>query len=744
MSTTPDLEELVAEYQELYRKGTAPSVGVFASAHPLHRADLLDLLPLVADLTDAAEHPAPTEAEGEGSVLGDYRLLRRLGSGGMSVVYEAEQLSLNRRVAVKLLSPALLRRAEHREQFAQESRLIARLHHPNIVQVLSAGEQDGRCYYAMELIEGVSLSGKHFRCAEDAVRCALQAARALDYAHRCGIVHADIKPGNLMQDAAGTVYVTDFGLAALCGERTTMGGTLRYMAPERLLNGEPTAAADQYALGVTLYEWLTGHPLYEEDTPQRLRKRLLQAPAPPLPLRGKRADLHAVINRTLQAEPQRRYPELSLLVADLERWLHGEPVSAETRPVSLRHNLHLWAKRKPALACAWAAAALAGVALVLSLAIGWARTDAALTAAKSNAAVAEEALDRIFSHVSAQTPTAQGSRLLHELLPYYRRLALSHTAGRQTEDTLNTVGICAMRSGDYATAAAAYGKWAEQSRRARPLRLKAQALQRSGKTEEAVAEYRRLLEHFSSSRRAEDRCECIRALQALGAAGDEEAHLRAFRLAKELVQSAPQKAEYLHLYATLAMSIPPALQQELLPELPLDTLLLRLTEEHPENPEYGLTLTEYATQRLSASRHFTRQDWESTDTAVSRAVQLAGRFPNTPSVVASAVRLLRAYSRAQSRRGNESAARRHTDRMLGMLELLFYSPETPDFVREVLLDMQLERCAARGASAQGRADVLRDVERELKLYNGPRASDFRRRWEEMQTGQEDGLPPSGE
>lgn len=711
MNAEPDTDELVAAYQELCRSGHAPAPAAFAARYPQHEAELAELLPLVAELTAAAT-PLPSalmEVDCTDMVLGDYRLGKRLGCGGMGVVFEAEQLSLHRCVAVKILSPALLRDAAGAERFAQESRLIARLHHPNIVPVLSAGQAEGVCYYAMELISGSSMEHYSPDSPQDAARCALQAARALGYAHSCGVIHADVKPANLLRGADGTVYVADFGLATLQGNAAA-GGTPRYMAPEQA--GGATPACDQYALGLTLREWLTGHP-HPNATP------------PPLPLRGKAADLCAVINRALQRDPSRRYADMAQMAADLEHYLNGEPVSPSTRRASAARALLLWARRKPALACAWGAAALAAVGFVTALGVGWVRTHTALQAAEHNAAVAEGALNRIFAHVAAQTPTEQGSALLKELRPYYQRLAGTHNlTPAQEKRTLQTLAACALRSGDAATAATAYGKLAELTRDPAYLSARARALLQQGQQEEARRVCRQLLQDFGDSAAAEHRYECACAAELTGD------YAGAFRKVKALLREQPQHAAALYLYARLAAGHADDLADEApLPDHEPADLLAELTASHPEVPDYGLTLTEFTTRRLSQSRSFSKEDWQQTDAAVGQAVQLAGRFPNTPSVVTSVVRLLRAYSRAQYRRGNEQAARRQSDRMLGILELLFYTPSTPDAVRETLIEMQLERLERQ--PAQGAAEVRRSVEQELHTYQGSRAAEFRRRLNEL-------------
>ena len=707
-----ELQSLVAEYQAMCRRGQAPAPEAFAAQHPEHAAELRELLPLVAALVHAGEAEAGEETDAVGRVLGDYRLLRCLGRGGMGVVYEAEQISLQRRVAVKVPAQACLRDAAARAQFCREAQMVARLHHPHIVQVISAGEEDGVCYYAMERMSGPA--GDVIcrpRSAREAARCALQVARALAYAHACGVLHLDIKPGNLLTDEHGEVRVADFGLAVLRGSPGESGGTLRYMAPERAAGGPPTPACDQYALGATLYEWLLRRPF---------------SGGKPLVLSGSQADLYAIVNRAVAPRPGDRYADMKSLAADLEYYLRGEPVSERTRPCSASRRLWLWARRKPAAAVAFC---LCGLSLTLVPAVGWLRTRAALRQAQHNAEVAQDALNRIFSHVAAQSPTEEGSRLLRELLPFYRNLPGSASLPREKESALlETLGLCAGRSGDYAAAAEAYRRLAALSRRAVWLNRRAEALRLSGRAEEGRRVSERVLREFGSSAREEDRFACLQARLALGAEEKAESLHAAAREAAQLVQLRPQQPEYLLTYAGLLGRHPRELAGETLPGFPPGELLLRLAREHPESPEYGLALVEYTTKRLFRPRRFTEQDWLATEAAAGQAVQLVGRFPNTPGVVSAVVRMLRAFNRATLRTGNEVSALRRSDRMLGMLELLFHAPQTPLAVREEIIELQVQRCENARTPSAVPASLLQQVE----LYKGPKSQDFRRRVEALQ------------
>lgn len=410
----------------------------------------------------------------------DYRLIRRLGSGGMGVVFEALQLSLNRKVAVKLLSPLLLQDAAQRIQFEHEAHVIARLHHPNIVRIFSAACRPGCCYYAMELIEGKSLDGCEFSNPYEIARIGLQAARAIAYAHRCGILHRDIKPANLLLDEAGEVHVSDFGLAFLLQERNEViekegaqSGTLRYMSPERLVHGVNTFSSDQYAFGVTLYELVAKSPPFPGIAPEELMERICREPVPPL--KFIEPDLAAIINKCVSFRPESRYRSMDELSEDLLHFLNHEPVGASSPSPSRR--LQLWMKRKPAVAVLSLAAALCAAAFVVALAAGYLQTASALKLAENNAAVADAALSQVFTRIAEQPPSQKNTQLLSALLPYYRMIARGKNLPESKVCEANAViGECALRTGSYALAEEAFRNMMKFRKDAFPINQLATAL----------------------------------------------------------------------------------------------------------------------------------------------------------------------------------------------------------------------------------------------------------------------------
>ena len=224
-------------------------------------------------------HGAAVHAGRYPESLGGYRLLERIGAGGMGTVFRALQESLNREVAVKILSPVWNADDRHREAFENESRVIAALHHTNIVEVFGAGQEGDYRYYVMSLVQGQGVNAACIRKAfpgqpfEQAVaRVGLQAAQALAYAHSCGVLHRDVKPGNVIVSDEGKVFVLDFGIAArlsstpahLTGHTDNTGGTPAYKSPEQWKAHQPEAAMDQYALGVIAYEMLSNSLPFEK------------------------------------------------------------------------------------------------------------------------------------------------------------------------------------------------------------------------------------------------------------------------------------------------------------------------------------------------------------------------------------------------------------------------------------------------------------------------------------------------
>jgi len=268
-------------------------------------------------------------------VLGNYVVLDKLGQGGMGMVLLARHKRMNRTVALKVLSRELLRRPEAIKRVQREVEAAARLDHPNIVTAYDADQAAGVHFFVMQYVEGTDLSSlvrKHGRLPVDqAVECVVQTARGLEYAHARGIVHRDIKPGNLLLDKSGTIKILDMGLARISdgddqaqSELTATGavmGTIEYMSPEQALNTKRADhRADIYSLGITLWYLLVGKPPYEGTT---VMEKLLAHREAPIPsLAAARADvppaLDAVFQRMVAKKPEQRQASMAQVITELE------------------------------------------------------------------------------------------------------------------------------------------------------------------------------------------------------------------------------------------------------------------------------------------------------------------------------------------------------------------------------------------------------------------------------------------
>ena len=277
------------------------------------------------------------------TVDGRYAVLERLGGGGMAEVFLAHDRVLDRDVALKVLREAYAADAEFVERFRREARSAAALSHPNIVSIYDHGKAgDGTYYIAMEHVPGGTLKERILKEAplppEEAARTALQVARALEAAHRRGIVHRDIKPQNILLGASGEAKVADFGIARAISEATISGtslvlGTVGYMSPEQAMGRRAGPRSDLYSLGVVLYEMLVGSLPYEADTPVAVAVRHIHEP-PRHPRQANPAvpeALDAITVRLLAKDPGDRYPEAAALASDLERFLSGEEPLEATR-----------------------------------------------------------------------------------------------------------------------------------------------------------------------------------------------------------------------------------------------------------------------------------------------------------------------------------------------------------------------------------------------------------------------------
>ncbi len=419
------LGQVADEFTDRINRGERPVVEDYARRYP-ELADILrQVLPALQVLEPCSLPGGPSLAQAAGEVLvsgclGDFRLIREVGRGGMGIVYEAEQVSLGRRVALKVLPLAGTLDPRHLQRFQIEARAAACLHHTHIVPVFFVGSERGVHFYAMQMIEGRSLADlvAKMRQAERpektretdespkpdlpeaaattapvavlstsrgargrdyfrrVAELGTQAAEALDHAHQMGVVHRDVKPGNLLLDNRGQVWVTDFGLALFRqGEAnlTATGdlvGTLRYMSPEQVLAKRVPIdhRTDVYSLGATLYELLTLRPAFAGTD----RQEVLQQIAVDEPIRPRRLnravppELETIVLKAMAKNPAERYATAQELADDLRRFLEDRPIQAR-RP-SWRQVAVKWVRRHRTLV--WSVAVLLLVAVALSSGFG--------------------------------------------------------------------------------------------------------------------------------------------------------------------------------------------------------------------------------------------------------------------------------------------------------------------------------------------------------------------------------------
>jgi serine/threonine protein kinase/tetratricopeptide (TPR) repeat protein len=465
----PRVVAALEEYIRLLEEGRRPDRAAFLAAHVDIASALGKCLDGLEFVCGAATRLSQLGAGAESAravmeplaTLGDFRIVREVGRGGMGVVYEAEQLSLGRRVALKVLPFAAAMDPRHLQRFQHEAQAAAGLHHTNIVPVHYVGCERGVHFYAMQFIEGQTLAAvvdelrreagpakadkdrgpKCLSAEAEALACGrlapppgrsadpqpaiastpsplvpapaswettaqavftterplqgrayfrsvaelgVQAAEALDHAHQQGVVHRDIKPGNLLLDGRGNLWVTDFGLAQVQqgeGGLTLTGdlvGTLRYMSPEQALAKRAVIdhRTDVYSLGVTLYELLTLQPAFDgQDRQELLRQVAFEDPRRPRQInRSIPVELETIVLKAMEKNPADRYATARELADDLRYWRDDRPIRARRPPWSAR--LGRWCRRHKPLVSAGVTALVVSAA-VLAGSIGWVARDQA-------------------------------------------------------------------------------------------------------------------------------------------------------------------------------------------------------------------------------------------------------------------------------------------------------------------------------------------------------------------------------
>jgi serine/threonine protein kinase/Tfp pilus assembly protein PilF len=354
-------------------KGLCPACVLETGLGPLADETVagIDSSAVASAEVDDPGHPADVLMD-----FGDYELLEEIGRGGQGVVYRARQKSLNRTVALKVIGLGQWATEAHLKRFRREAESAANLDHPCIVPIYEVGEREGSCYFSMKFIDGGQLDevAKRTRISiRNAAELIAKLARTVHYAHEHGILHRDIKPGNILVDAKGEPHLTDFGLARLLETKSTVThtmdvlGTPSYMAPEQASgrHEQLTRATDVYGLGAVLYQLLTGHPPFAGGTTYETVRLLLETEPRQPRLWNPKIDreLSTICLKCLEKDPRRRYSSALALAEDLEHWLKHEPIRAK-RSGFLTHA-RKWAQRKPAIA------ALIAALVALAAAIGW-------------------------------------------------------------------------------------------------------------------------------------------------------------------------------------------------------------------------------------------------------------------------------------------------------------------------------------------------------------------------------------
>jgi serine/threonine protein kinase len=372
-----DVVHILDNYLEQLKAGRAPTREELLAQHPQH-ATQLDACLAGLNFLHTAQSSAPQHQQ-----IGDFRIVREVGRGGMGAVFEAVQVSLGRRVALKILRFSSVSDNDAIERFQREAETIATLHHTNIVPIFFVGSEKSVNYYAMQFIDGRDLAqliaDKESPIpAEQAVTLGLQAAEALAHAHRRGVVHRDVKPSNLILDKEDRLWLTDFGLARRADDVTLslsgmLLGTPRYMSPEHAQASTKRIdhRSDLFSLGATLYELLTSKPAFPGDVAHDVIQHILiDEPTairqlnPSVP-----RDLETIVMKCLAKDPNSRYESAEKLAADLRAVLEDRPIQA--RRANAVEQATRWLKQNRRSVSQVSTAAMVTLAVTLTSLLGW-------------------------------------------------------------------------------------------------------------------------------------------------------------------------------------------------------------------------------------------------------------------------------------------------------------------------------------------------------------------------------------
>lgn len=493
------LAELLDIYLQSLEKGRPLDPDQLAARHPELAEPLREYLDGLRWLHDGADEfralPADLDVPEDDAprCLGDYQIIREVGRGGMGIVYEARQMSLDRQVALKVLPFAAVLDQKQIQRFQNEARAAAQLQHPNIVPIHGVGNDRGVHFYAMQFIEGQSLSQVLYQLQDDAgipgmspgsehkgndasrpkdtgdtascermppascgafpatrsgaqhCRAAaclgIQAAEALHSAHECGVIHRDVKPSNLILDREGKLWVTDFGLARFhrnesCTQSGDIVGTLQYMSPEQA-HGDSALIdprTDCYSLGITLYEMLTLHRAFEGDVYADVLQKIDAGDCPRMQKLNPQIprDLVNVVYKAMAVERAERYASLQELADDLQRYVDGKPTHA--KPPSIPQRLGKWGRRHRTAVSAAVAVLLVGffglAASTMVIYHKQQQTDEALDQSQATLELAQEAIKDLGAEAADLYDNYPArNELLQKILDYHTKLLAMNANG---------------------------------------------------------------------------------------------------------------------------------------------------------------------------------------------------------------------------------------------------------------------------------------------------------------------------
>jgi tetratricopeptide (TPR) repeat protein len=816
------VEVLAEDFAERLRRGERPSIADYVKRYPELADQIEALFPALLLVEEAAteEYSVRRSAGGRSTPLqslrverlGDYRIVREIGRGGMGIVYEAVQESLGRRVALKALPPGVLADTDRQRRFEREAQAAARLHHTNIVPVFGVGEQGDVCYYVMQYIDGRPLERvlretPRERLADPAywrwvAAIGLQVAQALDYAHHQGTLHRDIKPANLLLDEQGSVWITDFGVALLSQEEglTQVGdvvGTLRYMAPEQL-SGQADARSDLYSLGLTIYELLALRPAFAESNRTALVRQIADGVAPPLRRHSPSIprDLETIVAKATSREPQRRYQAAAELADDLQRFLDQRPIRA--RRVTWLEQLWLWCRRNRMVA-ALSAVAVSG--LILAAVMGWLgylSTNRALQRVREEADRAEDnlelsldALEEVFNRVTGPeageafgadrdlrlpapvAPSEKDATLLEGMLRFYERFVARNEGNQRLQADMarahRRVGQIEHRLGRPEKAEAAirrslatYKALANASKDSRSYSTEMAAaynrlglvLETKGRFDLASQEaYEKVPTLLAGSDADASRYQLIQSYNSLGrlalggralallagrpsqgAASPEyqaalersqDYHQKALELAKAIVASSPQNADFRSAlaltYRHLAFLLLHRDQvEEALRENEVAVRILEeLTREHPAVPQYQYDLAEtcamLATPWLPAAK--IDQVIKDLEKAGRVASELAAASPRVPEYSLLVAKIASRHGVLLARQGRwQEAIRLHQQAIAVLKPLVDRYPSTPTYA--VMLSISLQAVGGMHGATQQLAAARSELKQAAALLEG--------------------------